>query len=126
VGLLSVVINIFADIVQVDYKGEKRGPSTSFPQYLRALNTSFERHESRRRTLENAYKAVDTITYSWLVMAFLIILSSSPSRAQENAGRFQFHGVASAPSRQYYEPWKEWKSIPSANSHIFLSSSFPT
>jgi F-type H+-transporting ATPase subunit a len=35
--------------------------------------------------LENAHKAVDTITYSWLVMAFLIVLSLLGTRALKSA-----------------------------------------
>ena len=40
--------------------------------------------------LENAHKAVDTITYSWLVMAFLIILSLLTIKGLKRMpGRFQ-------------------------------------
>ena len=71
--------------------------------------------------LENAHKAVDTITYSWLVMAFLIILSLLTIKGLKRMpGVFRISwSCFSAPSRQWLRiPWKTRDAVLSSYCHL--------
>lgn len=58
-----------------------------FLQFLRGILTPIlfpEAVKAGGETLLNAYKSVDTVVYTWLVMAFLIILSVLATRGLKN------------------------------------------